>query len=198
MTRGAVLILPALLAAAASAVAAADPPPFQREDFTVQQADGDGVFRLREARGQWVALHFLLKTACPFCLRHTHEYHRRAAEVPGVVHVFLKPDSPEEIASWSLQLQARAEQDTALARTAAQLPRIYRDPDAALARLFAIPDGYAFHGQLVHYPALVLLDPGGREAFRYVGKDNADRYPFDDFAAKVAQLRAARAAASGD
>ena len=36
-----------------------------------------------------------------------------------------------------------------------------RDPEAALATLFDSPDGYSFHGQIVHYPALVLIDPQG-------------------------------------
>lgn len=40
---------------------------------------------------------------------------------------------------------------------------ICRDTDADLARAFGIPDGLLFHGQVVHYPALVLLGPDGRE-----------------------------------
>lgn len=68
---------------------------------------------------------------------------------------------------------------------------IYRDPDAGLAKQFGIPDGYAFHGQTVHFPALVLLDPEGKEVFRYVGKHNGDRLGFDALTAKLAELRAA-------
>ena len=34
---------------------------------------------------------------------------------------------------------------------------IYRDPDAALAKAYDIHDGYKFHGQTVHFPALALL-----------------------------------------
>lgn len=127
-------------------------------------SSGGKTFHLSEARGKFVALHFLLKTECPYCQQYVAETTRRAPEVAGVVHLFLKPDSEEEINAWSDKLR-----QSGVAAT------IYRDADAKLAREFQIPDGYAFHGQSVHYPALVLLGTDGREIFRYVGKDNTDR-----------------------
>jgi peroxiredoxin Q/BCP len=145
-------------------------------DFTVTGANRPDTFRLADARGKFVALHFLLKTECPFCLKHTLDYTTKAASVPGVVHVFLKPDSVADIQKWSHQLGADA-------------MTIYRDPDAGLAKAFGVPNGYQFHGQTVHYPALVLLNAEGKEVFRHVGKSNRDRLSFDQFAAKVAELR---------
>ena len=65
---------------------------------------------------------------------------------------------------------------------------IYRDLDAALAKAYNIPDGYKFHGQTVYFPALVLLDANGKEVFRYVGKSNADRLPYEKFSEKLAEL----------
>ena len=146
-----------------------------RENFTVHEADGQKVFKLSDARGKVVALHFLLKTTCPNCIRHTHTYTTRAPEVPGAIHIFLKPDTEEEIRAWSVKLNSRYADQS--------------DPDAGLAKRFEIPYGYKFHGQTVHYPALVLLGPDGKEIFRYVGKSNKDRYPFDDFAARIAELK---------
>ena len=147
-------------------------------DFTVTSPIDGKTFKLSEAKGRYVALHFLLKTECPFCLRHTAEYSMKAPTVAGVTHVFLKPDSDDEIRSWAGKIKAPAQ------------PPIYRDPDGKLATEFGIPDGYKFHGQTTHYPALVLLDPTGKEAFRYVGKNNTDRYPWEKFAAKIAELTA--------
>jgi peroxiredoxin Q/BCP len=165
---------PTLLCYALSALAphAAAAPP---DDFTL--SGGDKTFRLSQARGKYVALHFLLKTECPYCIRHTQSYAQQAATVPGVIHLFLKPDAPEEFARW-----------TRLAEKGAADVAVFRDPDAALAKQFGVPDGYKFHGQSVHYPALILLGPDGKEVYRYVGKDNADRLPFKQFAAKVAAL----------
>jgi peroxiredoxin Q/BCP len=60
--------------------------------------------------------------------------------------------------------------------------------DAKLADQFNIPDGYQFHGQIVHYPALALLNEKGEEVFRYVGKNNSDRFSFDRLKAKVEEL----------
>lgn len=150
-------------------------------DFTVNSATDDSRFQLSQHRGKVVALHFLLKTECPFCLKYTHDYSVLAEKNPDVVHVFLKPDSEAEIKSWSEKLDKSELQD---------LPKIYRDPEAKLADLFKIPSGYQFHGQVVHYPALVALDGQGRELFRYVGKSNSDRMSVKDFTAKLAESAA--------
>jgi peroxiredoxin Q/BCP len=144
-------------------------------NFILPSPIGGGTFRLSEAKGRFVALHFLLKTECPFCLRHTAEYSMKAPTLAGVQHVFLKPDSDTEIKSWSGKIKGSQ-------------PTIYRDADAKLAKEFGIPDGYKFHGQMMHYPALVLLDPNGQEVFRHVGKSNTDRYSWDKFAAKISEL----------
>ncbi len=147
-------------------------------DFTVQSATSDATFKLSEAKGKFVALHFLLKTECPLCLRHTRDHFAKASKLPNVVQVFLKPDTPEEIKAWAGKIPAEE-----LAKNS-----IYRDPDAKLAKDFEVPNGYFFHGQTVHFPALILLGPDGKEVFRYVGKNNGDRYSFDKLAAKVAEL----------
>jgi len=71
----------------------------------------------------------------------------------------------------------------------ASAPIIYRDPDAKLADEFGIPNGYAFHGETVHYPALVLIGPDGKEVFRYVGKSNSDRFSFDKLVTKLSEFK---------
>lgn len=147
------------------------------DDFTVRSVTSTNVFKLSAAKGKFVALHFLLKTECPYCIRHTHDYLRKTRTNSNVVHVFLKPDTDEEIKAW-------------VAKRGPDAPPldVFRDPEAALARAFNIPNGYKFHGQSVHYPALVLLDGGGKEVFRYVGTSNADRLPFETFAARLEEL----------
>jgi len=173
----AVLFASSLLSSASHAATPAD--------FTVESPVDGRVFRLSEAKGKYVALHFLLKTECPFCLKHTRDYAKMSAATPDVVHVFLKPDSAEEIKAWSSKAN-RGE--------GAPDVTIYRDADATLATQLGIPGGYPFHGQSVHFPALVLLDPAGKEVFRYIGKSNADRLPFERFAARLAELKNKQAA----
>ncbi len=51
------LLTPALLFTAVLSLAAAPP-----DDFTVKSATSRDSFRLQDARGKFVALHFLLKT----------------------------------------------------------------------------------------------------------------------------------------
>ncbi|HEX5220502.1 MAG TPA: redoxin domain-containing protein [Verrucomicrobiae bacterium] len=147
------------------------------QDFTVQSVTGTNVFKLSDARGKFVALHFLLKTECPYCIRHTHDYAQKSASDSRVVHIFLKPDTETEIKQWAGKLGGDSLK-----------VNIYRDPDAKLAKEFNIPDGYKFHGQTVHYPALILLDANGKEVFRYVGKSNADRLSYDNFATKLDEI----------
>jgi len=148
------------------------------EDFTVKSATDKSAFTLKDARGKFVAIHFLLKTECPYCLRHTQDYISKAGALPNVVQVFLKPDTDNEIEGWASKIPAEM-----LAKTP-----IYRDANAKLAEAFDIPDGYKFHGQEVHFPALVLIGPDGKEVFRYVGKSNGDRLSFATLAEKVAEL----------
>lgn len=152
-------------------------------DFTVESVPAGKTFRLSEARGRYVVLHFLLKTECPVCLLHVQRHARQATNLPGVVQIFLKPDSTEEILRWT----GRLPNDTNAIRTPIV---IHRDPDAGLAREYGIPDGYEFHGERVHYPALLILDPEGREVFRKVGKNNTDRMSPEQLAAGLQNLKA--------
>jgi peroxiredoxin Q/BCP len=151
-------------------------------DFKLKQAGGDKTFTLSQAKGKYVALHFLLKTECPVCLEHTRTYAAKASSLPNVLQVFIKPDSDEDIMKWADKLTTEDK---------SKGPVIYRDPDAKLADAFGIPNGYAFHGETVHYPALVLLGPDGKEVFRYVGKNNTDRFAFEKLVAKIGELKGA-------
>ncbi len=157
-----------------------------RTEFVVHGVDQDAVFKLSDAKGKYVALHFLLKTACPYCMAHTITYARRAEELPDVIQVFLKPDTDEEIKNWRMSLDKK---NNAVEEIALKLPVIYRDPEAELAKVFEIPFGYQFHGQEVHYPALVLIGPDGKEVFRYVGEKNSDRFEFDELIKKLTELK---------
>ena len=165
-------------------VAAPFATPIRAENptgFTVKSALDDTKFSLEEHRGKTVVLHFLLKTECPYCLRYTREFAQMSAKTPNVIHVFLKPDSEAEIKSWVSHLDAKGLK---------ALPTVYQDPDAKLAKQFGIPDGYKFHGQSVHFPALIAIDGSGKEAFRYVGKSNSDRMSVSDFTKKLDSVMA--------
>lgn len=148
-------------------------------DFVVESPTHGTAFVLSEQKGKVIVLHFLLKTECPFCLKLTNDYSRLGASERDVVHLFLKPDSAEEIKVWASKISQEGLKNP---------PVIYRDPDARLAREYGIPGGYEFHGTTTHYPALVLLDGSGKEVFRYVGKSNSDRMMPDDFITRLAMV----------
>ena len=147
-------------------------------NIKLQSATDDRQFNLAKEKGRFVALHFLLKTECPYCIRHTQEYFSKAKTLKNVVQVFIKPDTELEIRAWSGKLAAEDLKN---------FP-IYRDPDAKLAKQLGIPDGYKFHNQIVHYPATILIGPHGKEVYRYVGKNNSDRLSFDQLVLKVNEL----------
>jgi peroxiredoxin Q/BCP len=174
MRIGIVALLASWLMTFAAAVQAENPA-----DFKVKSVLDDSTFELSQHKGRTVVLHFLLKTECPICLRYTHDYAALAEKNSDVVHVFLKPDSEDDIKAWAEGLDKRG---------LAELPKIYRDEDAKIADQYRIPKGYKFHGQTVHYPALIILDGKGKEQFRYVGKSNSDRLSVKDFEAKLIAL----------
>ncbi|HEY0982587.1 peroxiredoxin family protein [Schlesneria sp.] len=147
--------------------------------FTVKSPTHNATFTVPSESGKLIALHFLLKSECPFCLKLTHDYSLLARSEQDVVHLFVKPDSDEEIREWAGKINLQDLDGP---------PVIYRDPDARLADEFQIPDGYQFHGQSMHYPALVLLDRSGHELFRYVGKDNTDRMQPEDFVSRLSMV----------
>ncbi|MBL9129389.1 MAG: redoxin domain-containing protein [Verrucomicrobiales bacterium] len=157
-------------------VAAPEPKPVP-VDFEVRSPVDGRVFRSVEARGKYVAIHFLLETECPYCLAHVREFAERAAAWSDLVQVFLKPDGDEEIRRWATRLGKEGR---------SSIP-VHRDPGAELAKKYRIPGGYRFHGREVHYPALVVLGPDGSEVFRYVGKTNADRMSFAEFRKRWAE-----------
>jgi peroxiredoxin Q/BCP len=146
------------------------------EDFTLTSVTDKSTFNLNKSKGKFVVLHFLLKTECPYCIRHTSEYFEKSSSLPNVIQVFIKPDNEKEIKEWASKLKSTN-----------ALP-IYQDLDATLAGQFNIPNGYQFHGQVVHYPALVILNKNGDEIFRYVGKNNSDRFSFDQLKVKIEAL----------
>jgi peroxiredoxin Q/BCP len=147
-------------------------------DIRISSATDDREFVLSKEKGKFVALHFLLKTECPYCIRHTQDYFSKAKNLKNVTQVFIKPDTELEIRSWSGKLSAEDLKN---------FP-IYRDPDAQLAKQLSIPNGYKFHNQIVHYPATILFGPNGKEVYRYVGKNNSDRLSFEQLTAKVNEL----------
>ena len=144
--------------------------------FTLASVTDKSTFTLSKSKGKFVAIHFLLKTECPYCIRHTSEYFEKASSLPNVIQVFIKPDSEDEIKEWANKLKSTN-----------SLP-IYQDANAKLADQFNIPNGYQFHGQVVHYPALILLNNKGEEVFRYIGKNNSDRFSFENLKAKIEEL----------
>lgn len=146
------------------------------KDFSLISVTDKTTFTLSKSKGKYIALHFLLKTECPYCIRHTSEYFEKANSLSNVIQVFIKPDSEQEIKAWADKL-----------KSSNSLP-IYQDADAKLANQFNIPNGYLFHGQVVHYPAMILLNDKGEEIFRYIGKNNSDRFSFDQLKAKIETL----------
>jgi len=154
----------------------------KRIDFTLKSVTDNSTFTLRKAKGKLVALHFLLKTECPYCIKHTNDYFEKAASLPDVIQVFIKPDDEKDIQQWANKLKTSEN---------GKFP-IYQDANAAVADLYNVPSGYFFHGQTVHYPALILLNEKGVEIFRYVGKNNSNRFSFENLKNKVEELKAGK------
>lgn len=177
------IVLAALLSVPAPAAqpAVTSPSPKQARDaaaseprtFTV--GEGGRVFDSASARGRYLVVHFLLGDECPYCARLMREYQDQLPTLAGVEQIFVQ-NIPEPAFEAALRSDPEG------------TSRLYRDADGRLASAFKIPGGYRFHGMTMDYPAMVVLDRDGREVFRHVGANNTDRVPFDQFAAKIAEL----------
>ena len=49
------------------------------KDFTLTSVTDKSTFTLSKSKGKFVAIHFLLKTECPYCIRHTSDYFDKAS-----------------------------------------------------------------------------------------------------------------------
>ena len=51
------------------------------KDFSLTSVIDKTTFTLSKSKGKFIALHFLLKTECPYCIRHTSEYFEKASSL---------------------------------------------------------------------------------------------------------------------
>lgn len=126
------------------------------------------TFSIADAKGKYLALHFLTKTDTPECTAFVRDTLRAAPTVAGVLHIFIKPDSEGEVKNWAAQFN-----DDASA--------IFLDPDSALAKDLKVPDGLSINGTSSTYPATIVFSPAGTELFRYEGKAHHDHITFEAF-----------------
>ena len=162
----------------AGAAENADPPSETPRQYRLFAMDGSGEVTIQELKGQYTALHFLLKTECLFCLMHTRTYALQGEMYPEVRHLFIKPDEEAAIERWTESLLDEASG----APPGLEVPAIYRDPHGSVARHLRITHGYEYHGELMRFPAFVLIDPDGTEVYRYIGQNTGDRFGFERFA----------------
>jgi len=71
------------------------------DNFTLHSVTEKSTFSLKKAKDNFVVLHFLLKTECPYCIRHTSEYFEKSTTLSNVIQVFIKPDNEDEIKEWA-------------------------------------------------------------------------------------------------
>ncbi len=180
MKKIAYLALIAFIASASVVASASESTRKAPKDFTLEAINGED-FKLSEAKGKFVVLHFLLKTYCPICQMHTRTYAQHAKEHPNAEFLFIKPDEKSETEKWMKGIPKDELK---------KAPTIYQDKNAMLAKAFGIPHGYKFHGEVVHYPAAIILGPDGKELFRHVGKKTQDRFTYEMFKKKMKELKA--------
>lgn len=172
--------------------------PALASDFTVGESGKQ--FTLSQNAGRFTTVHFLLKTECPICLRTTQDYLRRADEVAGFTHVFIKPDDSDAVLDFRRKVAGANSRPksapTEDGESLKDLP-IYRDVDQKVAAQLRVPQGYAFHGATTNFPTTIIFNQKGEEVFRYAGADTTDRFTFDRFAAEAATLTADRATKEG-
>lgn len=165
-----------MLALAALIGAQAAPVP----DFIAKQSGGSEIrFKLADHRGSWVLLDFLLPGDSAVEREHYADYEKgldRLVFGHNLKPVLFKPDADSAIADWWAGLPSN------------RLP-VFRDPEGKLSRALKIPYGNKVGEEITLYPALVLLDPEGNEAWRKVGKSSEDRIGVEALLKEVERIR---------
>ncbi len=150
--------------------------PFGHAPFAARLGEPPGVvgvmdgrvFRMNEAAGAVLAVHFLPESPDAEGAALVREYSSRAATVAGVKHLFVTGAG-----------QAGAKEWAARAGDAARF--VYLDEGGALAGELGVAPGAAL-------PVTVVLGTDGRELFRHAGSSAADSLKFADFAARLDSL----------
>ena len=63
------------------------------------------VFAVKDARGRYVAIHFLGKIGTPECAAFVREYLAKAPTVAGVVHIFAAGEDAGAVKKWAAQFK---------------------------------------------------------------------------------------------
>lgn len=142
-------------------------------EFTI--GDAPRQYHSSDARGRFLAVHFL--TGAESDAAFLSEYASALPTLAGLSHVFVHPGSSEQCA--------------ALVKSASPVivDRVYHDGERKLPDLLRIQTS-ATTAPGRQLPAIVLLDPGGKELLRKVGDDDGDRFHFTQLAAAMRKLSA--------
>jgi peroxiredoxin/YHS domain-containing protein len=135
---------------------------------------GDDSFRLSEARGKFVAIHFLPAVDCTECLEYVNASMRLQDESAGLVQVFVIPAADESVLAFR----------TTVERGGAT-PRVYADTDGKIAAEFGIQN---LENTSQRVPATIVIGPDGTESFRYAGAHGTDLLPVVKLYSQVDRL----------
>ena len=163
-------VISAMAFAAGTGSAALAQGPHEPAHTLVSATDGH-AFTIADARGRYLALHFVGKTDSPECTAFVRECLEKAPTVAGVRHVFATSDDGAAVRKWAAQFGADAR-------------AIHLDEGASLAHELGIDAGSQPHPDR---SATLVFDPDGKEIARSIGHSHADHMPFADLAAAVAR-----------
>lgn len=132
----------------------------------VAASDGH-AFSIKDARGRYLALHFLSDADSTECASFIRDYLAAASELAGVQHLFIRTTASSDAKMWASQFG----DGTAM----------FLDSDGALARDLNVSSPFA----------TVLLNTDGTELFRHAGKTHSDHMAWSAFLtrAEVARRR---------
>ncbi len=149
--------------AAPQDVSITQPPASPATDFTLG-TEGH-VFRSADARGKFLAIHFL--SANQPDVSPLTDYASGERTLAGFAQVFVTSGSPEQLAA----VISAAPKELA--------EKIYRDPDEHLSAQFRLPPRSARAAEAIE--ATIVLDPDGNEILRRTAKDGSHQFSFSQF-----------------
>ena len=134
---------------------------------TITAANDDHPFALKDAKGHYLALHFLPAGDTPEDAAFVREYLKAAPTAAGVVHAFIRPQTGDAKA-WASQF--------------ADASRVFVDHDSKLAADLGV---WKDQKESTRFATTVVLDQDGKELFRLSGTPARSHVSFGSFASRL-------------
>ena len=147
-----------------------------QEAAAFKVGEGSAVFDSASARGRVLVVHVLSGRVSQANAAYLKDLAKAASTVAGVTHVIVQNASEADFRA------------TVATAPESLVHSMYRDSSGAAEQLLHLEGTIDADGASVAAPAVLVLDPAGKELYRRIGKKDTDRDSATALAKKIGEL----------